>query len=453
MKEFDETKPIRDIIEAYTPHAPEFDSLFEGEVLGDEPLRQICQSKLMPFEAETLSFGQMFDGQTLGKAVPQKSMSPMWGFITAAACFALLFLLPDKLQIEKRSLNFVKHTEIHGLSGKTKSLHSDSQNHPVFTQKLESPKTIKALVINRKKITAQETLISYEESQMERDSSTHQNFTKIEPSSNSDLAVVYERSVEEAYAAARSIRKRSVKHEKMTFGANFNRANRLLSLVNTKSADAYSLQAIANNYTSGYSSLEGTSTSLLRNATVSRNAWETPENLSSSVLAEYGTVYSLPINMGLSVSFPLFRNFEIQTGLNYTYMFGSTSGVTSSTSSFNLKQELHYIGIPVKISLNFFKRGSFGLYAAFGGAIEKGLAGVQKSHVDGEDDWESSQKIYGFQPSLTGLLGISYQLNKTFNLYVEPGTSFFVSNDQPISSRTEEPFNFNLGIGLRYRVQ
>lgn len=458
MKGSEETKPIRDILEAYNPTAPEFNSLFEGELLGDAPFRQIFQSKLKTFEAESPSFDQMFSGQTLGQTtVPNKHRIPMWGVISAAAaCFTLLMLLPDKIQMNQGSLSLVEQKTIYKTKSKSEPLLHESPQVKSLTEKLEHPKTISILAIDRNKTQIRETLISYEDAQNEDNASSSDHLlSKISPSSAS-LDVANERSVEQAYAEAK-VKKEKYKREKMILGTNFNSANGLLSLLNTKSTNAYTLEATANQYSTGYSNLEGSSTSLLRTATVSKNEWVKPENISASSLSTQQTAYSLPINVGLSVSFPLLVDFEIITGLNYTYLYGTISNSDTKSSSFKLKRELHYIGIPVKLSLNIIKKDHFGVYAAFGGAIEKGLVGIQKCHVvntDGEtSNWENSQKVYGVQPSLTGQAGVYYNLNKTFNLYFEPGVSYFFPNDQPISSRTEEPYNFNLGFGLRYRIQ
>ncbi|MCX6308551.1 MAG: hypothetical protein NTY32_06905, partial [Bacteroidia bacterium] len=98
------------------------------------------------------------------------------------------------------------------------------------------------------------------------------------------------------------------------------------------------------------------------------------------------------------------------------------------------------------------KRGDFVIYSALGGTIEKGLAGVQTSTAAGET-LKYTQSIEGFQTSLTGQFGVSYNLNKNFLLYFEPGVAWYIPSDQPISNRTEEPFNFNLALGIRYRLQ
>jgi len=455
MQEFDETKPIRDLLKTFESEAPEFNSLFEGEVLGDVSLRQICQSKLADFKTEASSFDQMFANETLVKVTLKKRMVPMWIAIgAAAACTAFMLLLPKETQIERGTIGKMEQTAVRKASVKVRKAQIVYEIKDTLIQKLESPQEIEVLAIEEQELPIREKLMTYQEEQVNRDS-LKDNTTKIHPTKRSNIAVAYERSVEEAYAEAKT-KKVKVKRDKLILGTGLNSANRLLSLVNTKSADSYPLQSIANEYSSGYASLKGSSSSLLRSATISRNAWVDPENLTSiSNLSDYNAVYSLPINFGLSVSFPFFNRFEIMTGLSYTNLRATISG-KNATSSFDLKQELHYLGIPLKMSVIFLKQEHFGAYVSFGGTIEKALAGVQKSHVvntNGEiSDWENSQPVYGLQPSIGGQLGVYYELSKTFNLYVEPGASYYIPNDQPISNRTEEPFNFNLGVGLRYRI-
>ncbi|MDD2613134.1 MAG: outer membrane beta-barrel protein [Bacteroidales bacterium] len=461
MQNFDEMSPLRNKLETYESQAPDFDSLFEGEILGEAPLRQICQAKLDTYKAESPSFDQLFKSKVSKNSVPKRRMAPLWISIgTAAACFTLLMLLPDKIQMyqEAPKLTESKHESKAIVRKKALAVnHSEENIQAEDIQSfslLKSPKSIKALAIDKKDQQIREFSLTYENAQTERDSSDNHGLKKIKPSKKGNIAVNYERSVEEAYAAAKLSHSKA-KREKMTLGTLFNGTNRLLSLVNTKSANSFPLQSVADKYSAGYSSLEGSSSSLLRTAVSSRNEWEAPDNIPNEILKKYDAVYSLPINVGISLSFPISRNLEIMTGLNYTYISGEISGNTS-TYDFNLKQELHYIGIPVKIAMNIFKGRRFGAYAALGGAIEKGIAGIQNSHVsytNGEKNkWDSNQRVYGIQPSLTGQLGLYYDLNKTFNIYVEPGASYFIPNDQPINIRTEEPFNFNLSLGLRYRI-
>ena len=463
MQNFEEMSPLRNKLKTYESQAPDFNSLFEGEVLGDVPLRQICQTKLDTYEAESPSFDELFRGPVAKKPVPipKRRMAPLWISIgAAAACFTLLMLLPDKIQMYQETPGLTESKQESKAIVRKKALavnHSEENIQAKDIQSfslLKSPKSIRALVLDNKDQQIPVTALTYENFQEKQDSLEHKDFKKIKPSKKNNIAVNYERSVEEAYAEARASKSKA-KREKMTLGTRINSTNRLLSLVNTKSANSFPLQSVADKYAAGYSSLEGSSSSILRAAVSSKNEWEAPENIQNEVLRSYDAIYSLPINIGFSLSFPISRDLEIMTGFNYTYMSGEISGKTN-TYDFNLKQELHYLGIPIKIAMNIFKEGRFGVYAAFGGAIEKGIAGVQNSHVtytSGEKNkWDSNQRVYGIQPSVTGQLGLYYDLNKTFNIYIEPGASYFFPNDQPISIRTEEPFNFNLSLGLRYRI-
>ena len=69
------------------------------------------------------------------------------------------------------------------------------------------------------------------------------------------------------------------------------------------------------------------------------------------------------------------------------------------------------------------------------------------------DDWRSTQRVYGVQPLVKGQLGVSYDIASSYEFYLEPGGTYSIPNDQPVSSRTEEPFYFNIGFGLRYRLK
>ena len=69
MQNFDEMSSLRKKLKTYKSQAPDFDSLFEGEILGEAPLRQICQAKLDAYKAESPSFDELFKGQTAKKPV------------------------------------------------------------------------------------------------------------------------------------------------------------------------------------------------------------------------------------------------------------------------------------------------------------------------------------------------------------------------------------------------
>jgi len=452
MQERDTYDKIRSKLMNAEVQAPDFDALFGKDTLGSDSLRSALASKLADHTAEAPDFEQLFAGETLGKPVqpPKIRMFPWWSVASVvAACLAVILLLPKQVGIEIENLSNAPATQqVHAPIKRVIKAHQPVQQKQ-FTPLLATPTKIKLLSVESNK-TAPEIFASIavnsNDTTAERDTSENGKVIKINPSRATQLAVHTTHSVEEAYADAK-VRKGRSKPDKMTLGIGMNSANRLLSMVNSKSDGNFALQAVANSSSDGYASIEGASASLLRTTTSSVNEWE-PSNISADLLDHCETNYFLPINFGLTVSISIIRNLNLITGLQYTYIANHITGNT-----FDLKQELHYLGIPVKIAVNLVKRGDFVVYSALGGTVEKGIAGVQHSNVDGEDEWKGTQSIQGFQTSLTGQFGVSYNLNHNFLLYFEPGVAWYIPSDQPLSNRTEEPFNFNLALGIRYQLQ
>lgn len=452
MQEYDLYGNIRKTLTNAEVQAPEFDTLFGNETLGGDAFRTVIASKLIDHTVEAPDFDQLFAGETLGKPkkAPKIRMFPWWSVAgVAAACLAVFFLLPDKLgkqmeSISKAPVNGQVETTANRAVKKLANVQTKQT-----TKFLAAPKRIMPLIVEQKNTSVDasmaETAVS-EENEF-RDSTQNETLTKIKPGRSTRLEVNSSRSVEEAYAAARN-RKARIKPDKFNFGIGLNSANRLLSMVNSKSDGGFALQSVASDGSNGYASLEGATTSMLRATTSSPNEWISPENITAAMLENCETSYSLPVNFGLTVSIPIIHDLNLITGLQYSYMVNRISGNT-----FDLKQELHYLGIPVKLSVNLVKRGDFVVYSALGGTVEKGLAGVQHSTVDNEGEWSGKQTIQGIQTSLTGQFGLSYNLNTNFLLYFEPGVAWYIPSEQPVSNRTEEPFNFNVSLGLRYRLQ
>jgi hypothetical protein len=460
MRKDDDMNLLRDKLSNAKLEAPDFEMLFRDEILGDASLRSVCQQKLIGHTEKAPSFNSMFGQELLGKPAPilasKKPSISLWsiGVFAVAASLALMLILPSRMnmQMDNRTQNTA--IEKSPLAAPVRKHIIAAQKATLYTQKIPTPSTINTLSTNHKKAVIPEIqdIGQAETEANQRDTTTIQPFTRIAPSSKSNLTVHQNRSVQEAYAEAKTAKSKN-KREKMILGANFNGSNRLLSMTNTKSGE-FGLSSVANTYADGFNQLEGTTS--LRTATSSKNEWEAPENIAAAALLNGEDKYFLPLNFGLTISIPLFNYTNLITGLNYAYIGSKTTG-SNTAGTFELKRELHYIGIPLRISFNFLKRGPFDAYIGVGGMVEKGLSGVQKSVVTDNNDekntWNGSQKIYGFQTSLSGQLGISYELNKTFRLYAEPGVAYFIASDQPVSSRTEEPLSFNLSLGLRYCIQ
>ena len=159
---------------------------------------------------------------------------------------------------------------------------------------------------------------------------------------------------------------------------------------------------------------------------------------------------AMPISYGIIARKNINKTFGIETGLVYTYLTSDIKMRYANYTDATLK--LHYIGIPVNFIVNLWDKRSWNIYASTGGMVEKGLQSVYQKkgvYVYNENSKEK-KSISGLQWSLNGGVGLSYGIYKDINLYVEPGFSYYFDNNQPISKRTEDPFSFNLRVGLRY---
>ena len=259
----------------------------------------------------------------------------------------------------------------------------------------------------------------------------------------------YERSIQEAHRlASENARQKRTFRPRLNFAINQN--NGLLASVSPNNYQSM-VSTMANSYQDAYSVLNAGS--LMRSAEVSPNAWEQPGNLVLPVVEK--PKYHLPLNLSLGLSWLLFPRVELQTGLSYSYLTATTQGETD-LYSFTLFQELHYLGIPLRIAYRMIDNDHFGMYASLGGSIEKGLAGKQKNTVvkidNRRDVWTGQQAVHGIQPIASAQLGFDYTLNSKLQLYLEPGVVYYFDTDQPLSIRTKSPLFFNLGLGLRYRI-
>ncbi|MCD8081845.1 MAG: porin family protein [Bacteroides sp.] len=89
--------------------------------------------------------------------------------------------------------------------------------------------------------------------------------------------------------------------------------------------------------------------------------------------------------------------------------------------------------------------------------MEKLLSG-KLTAVDSYDGVKSEPqsekiKVGSLQTSVGANVGVEFNIDRTFGLYIEPGIGYFFENsNQPKSYRTENPFNFTIKAGFRIRV-
>ena len=160
--------------------------------------------------------------------------------------------------------------------------------------------------------------------------------------------------------------------------------------------------------------------------------------------------YSIPLSFGVTVRKKLNEKVGLETGLVYSYL--STGFTVKGPQYYNADLKLHYLGIPVNLIVNLLDKNRWNIYLSGGGMVEKGLQSVftRSSAFLYEINSKDKSSISGLQWSVNGGVGLSYKFYKDISLYAEPGFSYYFDCDQPISKRTEDPFIFNLRVGLRY---
>lgn len=152
----------------------------------------------------------------------------------------------------------------------------------------------------------------------------------------------------------------------------------------------------------------------------------------------YDSENHLSWSAGISVSKQLNERLSLESGLVYTYL---TSDVTMSRSG-RQHQQLHYLGIPLKLNLMLFESAHWQFYASAGTMLEHSLYGMRGNTNLHLNDW---------QWSMNGGLGLQRQLTHHMGLYIEPGVNYYFSNGSEVPSlRTASPFSFNLQIGVRF---
>lgn len=139
----------------------------------------------------------------------------------------------------------------------------------------------------------------------------------------------------------------------------------------------------------------------------------------------------------LSVSRQLSERLAIETGLTYTYL---ASDVTIR-HSVRRHQQLHYLGIPLKLNLMLAESERWQLYTSAGTMLEHSLYGRRGS---------TNLHINNWQWSVNGGLGLQYALPGHMSLYFEPSINYFFCQDFEVPSlRTVSPLSLNLQIGIR----
>lgn len=164
-----------------------------------------------------------------------------------------------------------------------------------------------------------------------------------------------------------------------------------------------------------------------------------------------------PVSVGLAVSLGLGGNFSLESGLNYSCLVSDMSSGTAE-NHYDIRQTLHYIGLPLKARFSFWRPGGFDLYLTAGGEVEKCVGGNTSTSYVVNSSERSVVKdriiVEPLQWSVGASLGLGYSFSELLGIYVEPGVSYHFDNGSFVETvYRERPFNFSLSLGLRFNLE
>ncbi len=163
-----------------------------------------------------------------------------------------------------------------------------------------------------------------------------------------------------------------------------------------------------------------------------------------------------PVNFGLTLKYNLNEKWSLASGLTYS-LLSSRLHSGSGNYHYDDNQRLHYLGIPLNVAYNFWQTNKFAGYISSGMLVEKNIAGSLSSNYYIDNRLESTAKesisSKQLQWSVNSAIGIEYRVSDFMGIYAEPGVAYYFKNSSEIETfYKENPFNFNLRVGLRFSI-
>lgn len=176
-------------------------------------------------------------------------------------------------------------------------------------------------------------------------------------------------------------------------------------------------------------------------------------NRASTFVAHHGA----PVRMGLSVAWGLSPHLSLVSGLNWTSLSSTFDERTAGDTHTSIRQNLGYLGVPLRLEAGFEPVKRLRLYAGAGGMAEKGLMASSRTEsyfgdnmVDVVTDHPDTG---GLLWSVGALAGAEFRLSRVFGLYVAPGIEYHFDNGaEARSAYTEKPLHWNVALGVRFNI-
>ncbi|MCD8237238.1 MAG: sigma-70 family RNA polymerase sigma factor [Prevotellaceae bacterium] len=159
-----------------------------------------------------------------------------------------------------------------------------------------------------------------------------------------------------------------------------------------------------------------------------------------------------PVTFGISLSKSLSKKWSLETGLQYSIL-KSRSMMGNEEYYIGKKQNIHYLGIPLRVSYHLADYKHLSAYSSAGLQLNIPVYGRVNSKyiVDNvpayTDSWHITPPI---QWSTNFSLGLQYKFLPKWTLYVEPTLYWHIPNGSGTHTIwTEHPTMFSVPFGIR----
>ena len=176
--------------------------------------------------------------------------------------------------------------------------------------------------------------------------------------------------------------------------------------------------------------------------------------LSANRASTFDATHHAPVRVGVTVSWSFLPWLSLSSGLNWTALSSEFEESTASTRTVT-RQDLGYLGVPLRLEAGWQPWKGLRLYAGAGGMAETCLLASSKTESYIGDHWEGTVTS---KPDAGGLLwsvgvsaGAEYRFNRHMGVYLAPGLEYHFDNGSTArSAYTEKPLHYNVSLGLRF---
>ena len=154
-----------------------------------------------------------------------------------------------------------------------------------------------------------------------------------------------------------------------------------------------------------------------------------------------------PISFGLTVSYPLSPQLSLSTGIVFTRLRSDFVNIMPNNQLAS-KQQLDYLGIPLTMGYKVWTYKGLKTYLSGGFQADWNIhTSLQTQGVDQHLDKDRMQW------SVSGALGVQYDIIPQIGLYAEPGIRHYFDNGSRLRNFfKDKPTNFSLQVGLRLNL-